>query len=457
MKILHVVHQFLPHHHHGAEISTYELAAMQQSLGHESVVVAGEHGHQQDELYLERDRYRELTVHRIYFNPRTPNGWLAHNGFDHLWRRLLEYERPDIVHIQQTLNLSLSLIDVTHEMNIPMVFTVRDFAMLCARINLVRGDHSLCRETDLEADCVQCLHHDRGLERGELLPALVDLARENVTSPRSWELLLGAARAKLLSRGVAAPVRLETIADMRRRNDAVIARLRKVAAITAISEDTATRFKKLARGRVSVRTLQQVPDTRRCVWKQRPLREGPLRIGYIGKMAWIKGVHVLLSAFRRLPTGKAELHLFGGPTRTDVKQLAFWRQLREQGNLPAVTFHSVPFDPSRISEVMEQFDVLVIPSLWFEAYGRVVGEALASGIPVVCSDEGGPATIIEDGVNGLSFKLGDAKALAATLRRFIDEPTLLETLSRNARPPKTPETYAAEVLALYDEVLSVAQ
>lgn len=452
MKILHVVHQFLPYHHHGAEISTYELAVMQQNLGHEVAVVTGENGHFGEELVLERDQYRELTVHRIYFNPRSPNGWLKHLGFERLWRRLLELEQPDVVHVQHLLKLSWSLVEVTRELGIPMVFTLRDFAPLCARVNLVRGDGSLCRTTDLEKDCLRCLNQSPPLPKQDLLPAGADLLRQNVTNPRAWKLLQQWVFAKLRTRVVYPPVRLDTKQDMRRRNETVLSRLKQFDRITAISEDTAHRFEVLARKEVEVQVMMQAPDTSRCVWRQRALGDGPLRIGYIGKMTRVKGVHVLLNAFRRLPRNQAELQLFGGPTRTSLRELAYWRELRRLGEWTGVHFHPDPFDPAEIASVLDRFDLLVIPSIWFEAYGRVVAEALASGIPVVCSDEGGPASIITEGVNGLTFKLGDDEALASVLKRFLAEPNLLEHLSEQARPPKTTDRYAKEVLALYDEI-----
>ncbi|GBE30202.1 D-inositol 3-phosphate glycosyltransferase [bacterium BMS3Bbin04] len=453
MKILHVVHQFLPYHHHGAEISTYELGVMQQAAGHEVVVVAGETSPHEQCLFHEQYSYRELKVHRIYFNPQTPNGWLSHDGFAQLWRGLVESEQPDLVHVQHLMNLSLSLVDVTHEMGIPLVLTLRDFSLLCPRINLVKGDGNVCIDPDLESDCLPCLKQKRPMESGDLLPAAVDLLRENILSPRSWDILRRLISARLRSRKVFPPLSLSSGDDILRRNEEVIRRLQKFDRITAISEDTASRFERLADNRVSVQTLQQVPDTGRCLWKQRIRGDGHLRFGYLGKMSYVKGVHLLLRAFRYLPLGQAKLLLFGGPTRTDIRQLAFWRKLKRLSKWPGVQIFSDPFDPAEIAEVMNQIDVLIVPSIWFEAYGRVVAEALASGIPVICSDEGGPASVIQPDINGLTFHLGDEMDLVTKMRRFIDEPDLLERMSSEAHPPKTPDQYLDEVLSMYADVI----
>jgi glycosyltransferase involved in cell wall biosynthesis len=453
VKILHVVHQFLPHHHHGAEVSTYELARLQQAKGHEVVVVAGENGHYGKELHLERDRYREIDVVRFFFNPRSVNGWLQHAGFAGRWRRLLEDERPDIIHFQLLLNLSLSMIDVTSEMNIPMVFTLRDFSPLCQRITLVRGNGDLCRQTNLESDCLQCLSQNKSITGGERIRASVDLVRENISNPRSWRMLIDMVIAKVRSQRTAPPVQLASTSDLKKRNAAVIDRLHKVNRITAISEDTAKRFEALSGNQVTVQAIQQVPDTSRCEWKLRKNTDDPIRFGYIGKIRFEKGVQLLLKAFRQLPNGNAKLLIFGGPTRTDVMQLAFWRELKQLADWPGVSLHPDRFDPDQIATVLAQFDVLVIPSIWFEAYGRVVAEALASGIPVICSDEGGPASIIEPDVNGLTFPIGNESALKNVLQRFLDEPELLESLSAETRVPKTTDQYVDEIFTLYEDVI----
>jgi len=453
MKILHVVHQFLPYHHHGAEVSTYELASMQQKLGHKVSVVAGENSPHREPIFHEQEQYRELKVHRIFFSPQTHNGWLKHDGFGKLWSRILESEQPDIVHVQHLKNLSLSLVDITYEMNIPLVFTLRDYSLLCARFHLAQGNGTLCRTPDLESDCLQCMNQTRPMESGEILPTAFSLLWNNIGNPRSWKILSRLASIRIRSERTYPPIRLSSLEDFVRRNDLVFARLQKCSRITAISKDTARRFESLASNRVSVTAVEQIPDTRSCVWEQRKAGNKPLRFGYIGKMSYVKGPHLLLQAFRNLPEKQAELHLFGGPTRTNIRQLAYWRRVKRLADWPGVHLHSEPFESTNINSVMRQIDVLISPSVCFETYGRVVAEALASGIPVICSDEGGPAGIIEPDVNGLTYPIADASALAQTMQRFLDEPDLLESMSALCRVPKMPDQYIDEVIALYEDVL----
>jgi hypothetical protein len=95
------------------------------------------------------------------------------------------------------------------------------------------------------------------------------------------------------------------------------------------------------------------------------------------------------------------------------------------------------FDNARLSEVYAEIDVLIVPSIWFENSPITIHEAFLTRTPVVASDIGGMREFVRDGVDGLWFKTGDAQDLARVLRRFVDEPDLVERLSREFPPVKT--------------------
>jgi phosphatidylinositol alpha-mannosyltransferase len=83
----------------------------------------------------------------------------------------------------------------------------------------------------------------------------------------------------------------------------------------------------------------------------------------------------------------------------------------------------------------------------------IVLEALAAGTPVVASDNGGPAEILQHGQSGLLFATGDAAALADTVLRLLDDPALRGRLAeggrRRLRSAFTSARYARDVEAIY--------
>src|SRR5439155_13116428 len=82
------------------------------------------------------------------------------------------------------------------------------------------------------------------------------------------------------------------------------------------------------------------------------------------------------------------------------------------------------YDHDELPRLMADTDWVVVPSLWWENSPLVIQEAFHHGRPVLCSDIGGMAEKVKDGVNGLHFKAGDAGSLARTLAHAADSPDL---------------------------------
>ena len=118
-----------------------------------------------------------------------------------------------------------------------------------------------------------------------------------------------------------------------------------------------------------------------------------------------------------------------------------------------ITFHG-RYDHDRLAEVHAHLDVLVVPSVWQEAYGLTVREAFLSRTPVIGSDIAGIAEGIRDEVNGLLFETGNARALASRLERLIADPALGPRLAAAAPPVKTDAQEAEEMEWRYRQVLS---
>ena len=156
-------------------------------------------------------------------------------------------------------------------------------------------------------------------------------------------------------------------------------------------------------------------------------------MGFHGTIAEHKGLHVLVDAFRRLPeSAGATLRICGGigdfPDYTAAVLEAIDRDPRINlaGRIPQ----------EQMARELEQIDVLVVPSIWYENAPLVVYSAFAAGVPVVATDLGGMSEVVVDGQNGLLFAPADAAGLAAQLLRLAAEPGLLDTAgARHDRAP----------------------
>ena len=133
----------------------------------------------------------------------------------------------------------------------------------------------------------------------------------------------------------------------------------------------------------------------------------------IGRLELQKDYPTLLSAMVHLPS--ATLDIAGdGILRKDLVALA-----QELGIADRVTFLGVRND---IPDLLRQHDGYVLSSAW-EGFGIAVVEAMASGLPVVVTDSGGPAEIVgRDGAAGIVVPASDAIALTAAMKTIVSLP-----------------------------------
>ena len=188
-----------------------------------------------------------------------------------------------------------------------------------------------------------------------------------------------------------------------------------------------------------------------CPRDHRPQR--PFTIGYIGRLVPEKGVDLLLRAAAQLH-GDWRLRLVGGGPMLDaLKALAQSHNCAERvafvGQLPS----------SALPDEYHRLDVLVLPSLtranWKEQFGRVLVEAMASGVAVIGSDSGAIPSVL--GGAGHIAPEGDELALANALRSLRDDPArrarLIEAGRRRFLEHFTHERIAEATVAVYRELL----
>jgi glycosyltransferase involved in cell wall biosynthesis len=180
---------------------------------------------------------------------------------------------------------------------------------------------------------------------------------------------------------------------------------------------------------------------------------GPLTIGFVGRMLPGKGLNVLADALVKLGGDDWRLLVVGeGSERAEFERRLTEAGLRDRAEFTgAINFALVP-------EYFHQLDVLVIPTETTkrirEQFGRVIVEAMSSGVPVIGSTCGAIPEVIGDA--GLVFPEGDADALAGALRQMLTDESLRERLSvaGQARVEQYSWKQVAEkTYALYREVL----
>lgn len=184
-----------------------------------------------------------------------------------------------------------------------------------------------------------------------------------------------------------------------------------------------------------------------------PRPQRPFTVGYIGRLVPEKGIADLMRAFASLPDDARLRVVGGGPERESLAALANTLQIADRVEFVGqVASTDMPAQYAAL-------DVLVLPSHtrpnWKEQFGRVLVEAMASGVNVIGSDSGAIPDVIGDA--GLIFPEGDIAALGARLRQIMTDDALAATLQDAGRQRVlthfSHEQVADATLAVYERLI----
>ncbi|MET7985003.1 glycosyltransferase [Streptomyces sp. NPDC005281] len=159
------------------------------------------------------------------------------------------------------------------------------------------------------------------------------------------------------------------------------------------------------------------------------VRAGPgEHVLYLGRLAEAKGVRLLMTAWDELAAeGGAGVPLVvagAGPLEPEVTA---WAAGRDDVRYVGL------YDQAQCRRAIARSVAVVAPSTWLEAFGLVVVEAMAAGVPAVAAGHGAFVELVEDGVTGLLHRPGEAASLASCLRRITAEPDGNREMGRAAR------------------------
>ena len=144
---------------------------------------------------------------------------------------------------------------------------------------------------------------------------------------------------------------------------------------------------------------------------------------YVGRLSEGKGINVLLDAWKLLEAQIPLVIVGEGPMAPEVASHAQAIGADYRG----------PLTRNEVAECMRRASLLVFPSVWYEVFPLVIAEALACGLPVLASDAGSAADLIDNGRTGLHFRSGDLKDLAAKVETLWRDQKLLGRMRKEAR------------------------
>ena len=451
MRILHAIHDFLPRHQAGSEIYAFELGR-ESARRHDVTVLCADFDPTRPHGHVSWRLVQGLPVVEVV------NNWVC-ESFAETYRpplvgshigHVLHALQPDVLHVHNLLNLTFDLPKMARRQGSRVVATLHDYTLVCAsggqRVH--KSEHHRCDVID-SARCARCfcespfytqISYSRAATSA---PAPVFRAAQSLARafPALATKVLGATRRAtgLAVTATDIDARMNAAREVFDEIDLFVAPSRSIAAQYAALGIAAAKIRVSDYGFVPLADRPREPNGHR------------LRIGYVGTLVWHKGVHVLINAARALPLDQYELKIFGDP-RVFPDYSAELRTMA--AGLP-VTFMNA-FAREHTSEVYQQIDVLVVPSLWLENSPLVIHEAYMAGVPVVGSRIGGIGEQANRGTSGHLYEPTSSRQLSAVLQTLIDHRDRLDRLRRALPRVKTIEEDASEWEAAYRHVVEGA-
>lgn len=133
---------------------------------------------------------------------------------------------------------------------------------------------------------------------------------------------------------------------------------------------------------------------------------------FVGRLEEIKGISLLVDAFKLLPGIKLKI------VGTGVEAEAVKNRIAAEGitNIELVGYK----ERNEVNEIVRKSKALIMCSQWYETFGMVIAEAYSNGVPVIVGNIGNIKDLVIPDRTGMLFEYNSAKALADTVRRFED-------------------------------------
>ena len=392
MRILKVMHGFPPDYMAGSEVYSYHLTneLVKQDL---EVFLFTRVENQFDEDYkIYNEKINDVNIRRIN---KPKRDYLYEEKFfddeiDTLFEQYLLEVKPDIVHIGHLSHLSTNIIKIIKSHNIPIVYTIHDFWLFCVRGQLVDYEGEICDGPAIDKCmvCAGCYTINR-----KIVQKVFKHMKESIDM---IDILISPSHT-----------------------------LEYFFMLQGVPQN-------------KIKYLKYGFDKNKIEYKKKTFtKDSKVVFGFMGRVIPTKGIKVLVEAFKDLDE---KLYIYGG--------IGSEKRFLERDNI----IFKGSYNNNDINKVLQEIDVLIVPSTWLENSPLVIQEAFLAGVTVITSDIGGMAELVKDGVNGFTFRVGDKKDLQRVILKISQNPTILNNLKDSRNDVVDIKDDAKEIIKIYEDL-----
>ena len=295
-------------------------------------------------------------------------------------RKLIEADRPDIVHLNNFAHqISPSILDVFHDFNIPTVMTMHDYKLVCPAYTMLNKDQV----------CEKC-------KGGKFHHCFINECTHDSRVKSFVNMLEMYLHHKILH-----------IYD-------------KIDVFISPSIFLRDKLKEMG----FKHKIEYLPNFIHLDSFQPQYKWNDNCIVYFGRLSNEKGLFTLMEAVKDI---NVKLKIIGdGPIRAQLENKA------ATGKISNVVFTGYRKGQD-LKRDIQNATATITPSQWYENNPRTIIESFALGKPVIGSRIGGIPELVKDGKTGYTFAPGNSRDLRNKIKSLLDSPDKIEQMGRNAR------------------------
>lgn len=409
MKILCFFLGFPPYRTGGLTKYAFDLAKAQARDGHELLALwPGQIKSYSAQPYIKEGNRIEGIRNLELINPLPVSLDEGINDFEaytkscdvNIYLSFLNKEKPDVIHIHTLMGLHKEFIEAANHLKIRTVFTSHDYFGLCPKVTLYRYGEC-CNNDDGCRNCIQCNLHPLSLKKIQLMQSPLYRWAKDTSIVKK---LRKQHRGQFFGEATIPEmpnVDIEVVAkkyrDLRAYYVGMYESIDFIHFNSTVTKEIYKRYMIPKDSAVVSITHQGIKRHNR-----RKVETGKKIILCLAPAKPFKGWNVLKEACDQLWSEgeKFELRVY-----SPVKNPEPYMVIKEDG-----------FIHCELEQIMNEADVLVAPSIWYETFGFTVLEALSYGVPVIVSDHVGAKDIVGD--NGIIVQAGSVDELKRAIKRI---------------------------------------
>lgn len=330
--------------------------------------------------------------------------------------QLLKTISPDIVHAHGE---KAKLAKACHELGIKCVITAHHGGILCPAGTLLNYKDEICHTAAFFEKCLPC--YLRTIRSGRYWYPLVKHI------PYQRYLKIGERLKRLPFIPFITPIgqaaqsikgKLDAWSTIKENVDLIVAPSNAIADNMRLNGLSESKVQVVPHGIPIPQRKQSFPST-----------DGHIRFYYVGRINYVKGIHVLLEAFSSISNSTIELHLIGGTGNKAEQRYMSKLQIKYRKDARIIWHGKIPFE--QLPDLIKDYHCMIHPAIYLEVFGLNISEALAQGKYVIATQCGGAEMQIRGSDMGILIEPNNVKMMHQAIVAYMNHPQATNIYIRN--------------------------